>query len=133
MQNDAWTEGTGTPQAPTQTGITFGTLNNFLSPSDETLGTFNFNGATSGNSIYALGLSPSFSADVLAGNNVSLRMFATDSALSAVFDSRNFGTVSARPLLTITAVPEPGIAVLAVLGICVLRGCQVVRHPYRKT
>ena len=117
MQNDAWTEGSGTPQAPTQTGITFTTLNNFLSPSDETLGTFNFNGATSGNSIYALGLSPSFSADVLAGNTVSFRMFATDSALSAVFDSRSFGTSSARPLLTIVAVPEPASIALCFFGL----------------
>jgi hypothetical protein len=132
MQNDAWTEGSGTPQAPTTTGLTFSTLNSFLSPADQTLGTYNFNGATSGNSIYTLGLTPSFAADVLAGNSVSLRMFAADSAISGVFDSRNFGTASARPLLTIVAVPEPGIAVLAVLGLCLLRNCQIVRHPYRK-
>src|SRR5215470_6749489 len=42
MQNDGWTEGTGTPQAPTPTGLTFSTLNTFLSPADEALGTFNF-------------------------------------------------------------------------------------------
>lgn len=120
MQNDGWIEGTGTPMAPTTTGITFSTLNTFLSPGDETLGTFNFNGATSGNAIYALGLSPSFSADVLAGNTVSFRMFATDSTLSAVFDSRNFGTASARPLLTIVAVPEPAPIALGLLGLSFL-------------
>jgi hypothetical protein len=120
MQNDAWVEGTGTPSAPATTGITFSTLNTFLSPADETLGTFSFNGATSGNAIYALGLSPSFFADVLAGNTVSFRMFATDTTTSGVFDSRSFGTASARPLLTITAVPEPGSIALALMGLCFL-------------
>jgi hypothetical protein len=120
MQNDAWSEGTGTPSAPATTGITFSTLNTFLSPADETLGTFNFNGATSGNAIYSLGLSPSFSADVLAGNTVSFRMFAADSTVSGVFDSRSFGTASARPLLTITAVPEPTSISLGIVGLSFL-------------
>jgi hypothetical protein len=120
MQNDAWTEGTGTPMAPTTTGITFSTLNTFLSPADETLGTFGFNGATTGTAIYALGLSPSFSADVFVGNTVSFRMFAADSAVSGVFDSRSFGTASARPLLTITAVPEPTSIALGVMALCFL-------------
>jgi len=31
LQNDSWTEGTGTPQSPTTIGITFSTLNSFLS------------------------------------------------------------------------------------------------------
>jgi hypothetical protein len=117
MQNDGWSEGTGTPQAPTTTGITFSTLSSFLSPADQTLGAYSFNGATSGNITCTLGLTPSISADVLAGNNVSLRMFATDSAISGVFDSRNFGTGSARPVLTITAVPEPASLALAVMGL----------------
>jgi hypothetical protein len=120
MQNDSWTEGTGTPQAPTTTGLTFSTLNNFLSPADEALGTFSFNGSTSGNSIYTLGLTPSFSSDILAGNTASFRMFAADTGVGALFDSRSFGTASARPLLTITAVPEPTSLALGVLGLCLL-------------
>ena len=120
MQNDGWTEGTGPPQAPTTTGLTFSTLNTFLSPADETLGTFSFNGGTSGNSTYTLGLTPSFSADILAGNTVSFRMFAADTAVSALFDSRSFGTASARPLLTSTAVPEPASAALGIMAVCIL-------------
>src|SRR5215467_14010309 len=46
MQNNSWTEGTGTPQAPTTTGITFSTVSNFVSASDELLGTFSFGGGT---------------------------------------------------------------------------------------
>jgi hypothetical protein len=127
MQNDGWTEGTGTPQTPTTTGITFSTLSTFLSPADEALGTFSFNGGTSGNSICTLGLTPSFSSDILAGNNVSFRMFAADTAVSALFDSRTFGTTSARPLLTITAVPEPTSLALGVVGLCLLVGSKRAR------
>ena len=117
MQNDSWTEGTGTPQTPTTTGLTLSTLPNFLGVADENLGTFSFNGATSGASTYTLGLTPSFSADALAGNTVSLRMLAADSTVSYLFDSRTFNTASARPLLTITAVPEPGSLALGLLGL----------------
>ena len=113
MQNNTWTEGTGTPQAPATTGITFSTLSNFVSGADELLGTFSFNGATNGNATYNLSLAPSFSADILAGGTLSLRMFAADGAVSYLSDSRSFSTTAARPLLTITAVPEPGLAALA--------------------
>ena len=118
IQNNGWTEGTGTPSAPTTTGITFATLNNFLSSTDEALGIFSFNGATSGSASYALNLTPSFSADILSGGAISLRMFGADNSISYTLDSRNFGTVSARPLLTIaaTAIPEPGRLSLAVIG-----------------
>jgi hypothetical protein len=117
MQNDGWTEGTGTPASPTQTGITFSTLSNFVGVADENLGAFTYNGATSGNLICALNLTPSFAADILAGSSVSLRMFAADAAISFVSDSRSFGTASARPLLTIIAVPEPSSVALGLLSL----------------
>jgi hypothetical protein len=120
MQNDGWTEGTGTPGAPTTTGITFSTLSNFVSGADQSLGTFGFNGATNGNFTYTLNLAPSFSANILAGNTVSLRMFAADATVGFLSDSRSFGTVSARPLLTITAVPEPTVFSLSASLIPVL-------------
>jgi hypothetical protein len=40
MQNDTWTEGSGTPTSPGATGITYATLASFLSGADEFLGTF---------------------------------------------------------------------------------------------
>jgi len=56
MQNDSWTEGTGSPAAPGASGITFLSLQNtFLSGGDENLGTFSFSGATSGAFTYSLG------------------------------------------------------------------------------
>src|SRR5262245_45847734 len=75
MQSDAWQEGTGTPQIPTSDGVTFSTLPGFLSGTDQSLGTFNFPGGTSGNNTYTLTLASSFLADVTAGSNVSMRMF----------------------------------------------------------
>jgi hypothetical protein len=74
-------------------------LPGFLSAGDESLGTFGFVGGTSGSAAYSLGLTSGFSADAHAGNVVSFRLFAADSSVSYLFDSRSFGTVPARPLL----------------------------------
>lgn len=120
MQNDSWIEGTGTPAAPTSTGITFASLAGFLSAGDESLGTFSFVGGTSGSAAYSLGLTSGFSADALAGNVVSFRLFAADSTVSYLSDSRSFGTASARPLLSIVAVPEPGALCLLATGLTFL-------------
>jgi len=117
MQNDGWIEGTGSPQAPASSGIMFATLSSFLGGADEALGTFSYNGVTSGNSTYTLSLMPSLSADVLSGSTLSLRMFAADNTVSYLSDSRSFGTASARPLLTLTAVPEPGTLSLGLIGL----------------
>ena len=69
MQSDSWAEGTGTPASPGSTGITFTSLQSaFIGVDDEALGTFAYDGSTSGSFSYSLGLSPGFSADVLAGN-----------------------------------------------------------------
>jgi hypothetical protein len=121
MQNDSWTEGTGGPSNPSATGITFNTLqgiflNNAL---DESLGTFAFNGATSGASIYTLGLSAGFRGDLEAGGNVSLRLLAADANVSYIFNSRNFPTVASQPTLVVTAVavPEASPFALVALGL----------------
>jgi hypothetical protein len=116
MQNDSWVEGTGTPSAPTTTGITFSSLPSFLSAGDESLGTFSFAGGTSGSSAYTLSLTSGFQADAAAGNLVSLRLFAADSTLSYLSDSRSFGTAGARPVLSIVVVPEPTALSLLAVG-----------------
>lgn len=121
MQNDSWLEGTGSPGAPTTTGITFASLPGFLSAGDQSLGTFAFGGGTNGLAAYSLGLTSGFSADLLAGTVASFRLFAADTTLSYLFDSRNFGSPSARPLLSIVAVPEPGsLSLLAAAGVLAL-------------
>ena len=60
MQNDSWVEGTGTPNAPTTTGITYSSLPSFTGAGDESLGTFSFNGAPVGSVTYTLSLTPGF-------------------------------------------------------------------------
>jgi hypothetical protein len=131
MQNDGWTEGTGNPNSPNLSGISFATLNSFLGPADETLGTFNFNGATSGNATWSLNLTPSFSAEILAGGTISLRMFAASSTVSYLFNSANFGSPTVRPLLTIGAVAVPEPSPLA-LSLIVLGNLAFWRLSFRK-
>ena len=120
MQNDSWVEGTGTPGVPTTDGITWNTLPGFLGPGDENVGTFSFNGATSGATTYTLTLTSGLVADVMAGGVISLRTFAADSNISYLFNSRSFNTATARPMLAITAVPEPSSSVLLLAGLLVL-------------
>ncbi|HTX54558.1 MAG TPA: PEP-CTERM sorting domain-containing protein [Candidatus Baltobacteraceae bacterium] len=130
MQNDSWVEGTGTPAAPATTGITYSSLPSFLSAGDESLGIFSFGGGTSGNNSYSLALTSGFDADATAGNLVSVRLSAADTTVSYLFDSRSFGTTGFRPLLTITAVPEPGVLSLLPAGAVLLLGARCRRNRH---
>lgn len=123
LQNDAWTEGTGTPASPGSTGITFTTLPSFQSGADETLGTNSFSGATSGSTSWSLSLQSSFLSDAMAGNSVSLLLLPADTGIAYLTDSRSFGTTGFRPLLTVSAsaVPEPSTkALLAIMALVAL-------------
>lgn len=116
LSDDTWIEGNGSPAASNNIpgAVTFSTLSSYLGGSDETLGTFSFNGGTSGNSTYNLGLTTGFLADTTAGNLVSLLLLPGDSSVAMLFNSQNNGTVGNRPLLSVTAsaVPEPGTGAL---------------------
>jgi hypothetical protein len=126
MQNNSWTEGTGTPTSPGGTGITFTSLQNtFIGAGDQSLGTFSFDGSSSGAASYTLNLTPGFSAQILAGNDISLRLAAADSSASYLFNSRNFGTAANRPLITITAIPEPGSFAISMFGLAALFCCRI--------
>lgn len=117
MQNDSWIEGTGTPASPSTTGLTYSTLPSFLSAGDEALGTFAISEATSGNNTYNLALTSGFTTDLNSGGLVSLRLFAADSSISYFFNSRSFGNVANRPVLSITAIPAPGTTLLVPAGL----------------
>lgn len=133
MQDDSWTEGTGMPNSPGGTGITFNTLPGYLGSSDETVGTYSFSGATSGSNTYTLSLGSGFLADAEAGDDVSFELLAADNNVSYLFNSRSFGTASSRPLLTVTgvaAVPEPTGVLLAGAGLAGLAGSR--RYWQRK-
>jgi hypothetical protein len=115
MQNKSWTEGTGTPNAPTTTGITYSTLQStYLTPgSDQSLGTFSIGSGTSGNNSWTLGLASSFLTDATAGNTASLLLTPAsgDTTLGVLVNSRSGAN---PPVLTVTAspVPEPCTPVL---------------------
>jgi hypothetical protein len=110
MVNNSWVEGTGNASNPASNGITFDTLQNTYinSAADQALGTFSFDGGTSGANAYSLSLSSDLLADLLAGGQASLRLFAADSVVSYLFSSRAASSSSLQPQLIITAVPEPG-------------------------
>jgi hypothetical protein len=103
MQNDSWMEGTGMPNSPTTDGITFTTLPNFTSPQDETLGTLDFDGSTTGTATYPLSLTSAFLSDAASGSLVSLRLSAVGASIAYLFNSRSIIMVTSRPELTITA------------------------------
>jgi hypothetical protein len=119
LQNDTWVEGTGTPNAPGGTGITFNSLPSFLSASDQLLGTFSFNGSTTATATYSLTVASGLSADAATGSLTSLLLTASDATMSGQFDSRSNNAVAGRPVLTIiaVAVPEPACWVLGTVGI----------------
>jgi len=107
MQNNSWVEGSGTGGTPTTDGISFNSLQSTYinNATDQDLGTFTFSGGSSGANTYQLGLSSSLVAKLLAGDDLSLRLYAADNSISYLFSSR--ANVAAGPQLTIIAVPEP--------------------------
>jgi len=117
MEDDSWVEGSGTPVAPGAVGITFNSLPSFVGPNDVGLGSFAYDGSTSGSTTYALGLPVNFANDLLAGGLVSMRLSASDSVVSYLFNSRNNAMVANRPEMIITAIPEPAAAALLVFAV----------------
>lgn len=113
MENDSWEEGFGTPNINSAAGITFATLPTFLSANDQSLGVHAFDGTISGTRTYALGLPTGLASDVSSGGLVSLHLAVpADSSASYLFYARNFSNSTTWPALALTAVPEPGMALL---------------------
>lgn len=122
LQNNSWVEGTGTAGAPTANGISFNSLQNTYinNAADQALGTFSFGGTSSGANSYSLDLSAGLLADLLAGSDLSLRLFAADNNVSYLFNSRANSSIPGRPTLIINAIPEPSSFVLCLLGFATL-------------
>jgi len=116
IANDNWTEGTGNPNNPTATGLTCNDEPALLNiATDASLGTFT-NAGADGALTFSLALAAAFVNDVSAAGEVGLFLTAIDPGVGFTFDSRSFGTVSARPFLEISAVPRPGITAINVSG-----------------
>ncbi|MDB6022390.1 MAG: hypothetical protein JWQ04_2247 [Pedosphaera sp.] len=117
MQNNSWVEGTGTGGVPSSDGISFTTLQGTYinNATDQALGTFSFAGGTSGANTYSLNLTSGIINDLVAGDDLSLRLSAADSQVSYLFGSRSGGAVT-QPILTVTAVPEPDSRSLLAMG-----------------
>ncbi|MEY2409354.1 MAG: hypothetical protein QOF48_2024 [Verrucomicrobiota bacterium] len=122
LQNNSWLEGTGNASNPANNGITYNTLQNTFvnNATDQSLGLFGFSGGSSGANSYSLDLTSGLTADILAGNNASLHLFAADNTVSYLFSSRAATAQSSRPQLIIVAVPEPGSVALLTLGAVIL-------------
>lgn len=119
LPTDSWVEGTGNPLGPTTDGVTWNDLATLMSSSQfqNTFAVANVGDGVTAN--YTLTPTAGLLSDVTAGSgSTSLLLSAADSSISALFNSRNFGTATRRPALMVTAsaVPEPGRALLIMLG-----------------
>jgi hypothetical protein len=133
MRNNSWVEGTGTAGIPTSDGISFTSLQSTYinNATDQALGTFSFGGGSSGANSYALGLTAGLMADLAAGNDLSLRLYAADNGVSYLFSSRANGTSANRPTLIVNAIPEPGSLALGVMGLAMPALWRCLRKSQR--
>jgi hypothetical protein len=113
-----WVEGNGMPNTPdtTTTDLNYTNHAAYESAADPSLGMFAFAGGTSGANTYNLTLASTLVADVQNGTDASMYLSAADTAVSYLFNSTNFGTASSRPIVVVTAIPEPGAGVFLILG-----------------
>jgi hypothetical protein len=103
MQNDAWEEGTGTPNAPGTTGVTYNDLASLTSAADELVGVFDYNGVVPEAVTRTLDLTAGFAADLAGGGAVSLRFSPVGATIAYLFNSRSFNNPVNWPTLSITA------------------------------
>lgn len=112
LSDDSWVEGTGSPAAPSATGVNFNSLSGLLSSTHEQLGGYTY--TPPGNNVpltYSLGLTNGFTSDAMAGGLVSFLFYATDDTGNYLFNSSK---------MIITAVPEPGSLPLLLGGVAAL-------------
>jgi hypothetical protein len=132
MQNNNWAEGAGSPNSPdttTPNALTYNSLQTLISANDQTAATFSFSGTTSGTVTVSFAPPPGLLAEILAGGLSSFRLYAADSQVSMLVNSRSFPIAANQPMLTLTAIPEPGAGALAALGLATMTGLIRRRGP----
>lgn len=104
--DDSWTE----------TGVTY---SSFSSGTTAGLGGFSYNPPGDNVQVsWSLGLSPAFTGDLVSGGAVSMMLEPENATVSYLFNSRSYNTSANWPLLSVTAVPEPGaVGLLALAGL----------------
>jgi hypothetical protein len=107
IDNNGWTQGTGTPAVPSSSGVTWNTQPS--APDDQTAGTFSYNGST-GIATYTLPVISSEVGNIRNGSDMTLEIYAVTSSGSYLFNSNKFTNSADWPMLTVTAnVPEPTV------------------------
>ena len=131
MSNDTWVEGSagggnGAVSNGSTQGVTFNSLLNYRSASDEALGTYTFNPPGDNVALNytidntTLDSASGFLSDIANGNSVSLLFTPNDTTISYLFNARSYA--SNNPSLTVTAeqVPEPSTYLMALGGLGML-------------
>lgn len=127
---DLWSEGPGSPQAPTigvGDEVTWNSLTALIGGSTVVpLGSFSRLGVDGART---LPLTPAAEllADIGAGSDVSLLGTSLTDSLGFTFNSRTGAGPAAAPKLVIRAVPEPCTAALLALGMSLLRQSRKIR------
>ena len=115
IAGDNWTEGNGTPMMSSTTGGIVYTNEPVLLTNAASLGTFT-NTSSNATLLFPLALPATFAGDAQAGGEVTLFLTTVDPQIGFTFNSRSFGTASARPFLEISAAPVPGITNIVLSG-----------------
>ena len=100
-----WAEGTGTPNLPTQDGVTFDSLLELSSGTVDVLSTNTY--VPPGNNVpitYKLPLDTNLLAEIVSGGQASFLFYAADTNISYLFNSKEYGRGN-DPLVNVTASP----------------------------
>ena len=105
LGDNAWSEGTGTPNLPGADGINYNSLPDLLAQPHIPLCTNMY--VPPGNNVpvvWSLPLNPNLAADITGGGAVTFRLYAADANVGYLFNSHEYGRGN-QPQIIITAVP----------------------------
>lgn len=116
LSDDNWVQGSGNPSNPTQDGVTYDSLSTLLASEHEVLGSYTYDPPGSGVRLtWNLPLTDNLIADISAGDDLSFLMYAGDDTINYLFNSNRYGNDN-EPKIIITAIPEPSVIGLAMVG-----------------